>query len=170
MKNLRESTSNSKVKAYHREFYRPENLKVIITGQIKHEDIFKALEPLEQKIILKGDRGSFERPWQSPVRPLTESKDIKIKYPSNEENNGIFCIGWRGPSAVKEQYILQAVSIFLKYLTEFPTYTLPKEFVEIEDPYASNVYFCNLLRICFVNMCIYRFLSITWKMLNLVFI
>ncbi|XP_971907.2 uncharacterized protein C05D11.1-like [Tribolium castaneum] len=141
MKNLRESTTNDKVKNYHKEFYRPENLKVIITGQIKHEEVFKALETLERKILTKGERGDFKRPWQSPVPSLQESKDLIIKYPTDEENNGVFCIGWRGPSAVTEQYMLTAVCIFLKYLTEFSTYTLPKEFIEIDDPYASNISF-----------------------------
>jgi Zn-dependent M16 (insulinase) family peptidase len=141
MKNLRESTTNSKVREYHKQFYRPENLKIIITGQIKHEDVFQALESLEQKILLKGEMGEFQRPWQSPVPPLVESKDLLIKYPTDEESNGVFCIGWRGPSAVTEQYMLTAACIFLKYLTEFSTYTLPKEFIEIDDPYASNISF-----------------------------
>ncbi|RZC37564.1 C05D11.1-like, partial [Asbolus verrucosus] len=141
MKNLRESTDNFKVREYHRQFYRPENLKVIITGQIKHDEIFKALESLEQKILAKGNCEQFQRPWQNPVPPLPESRDLVIKYPTDEESNGVFCIGWRGPSAVTEQYTLAAVCIFLKYLTEFSTYTLPKEFIEIEDPYASNISF-----------------------------
>lgn len=53
MKNLRESTTNTKVRNYHKEFYRPENLKVIITGQVKSEDVFKSLEKLEDKIVSK---------------------------------------------------------------------------------------------------------------------
>lgn len=139
MKNLRESTTNLKVRQYHKDFYRPENLKIIITGKICHEDVFRALERLEKQILSKGERTKFERPWQTPVASLPETKDLIVKYPTDEENNGIFCIGWRGPSAVSEQYLLTAVCIFLKYLTEFSTYTLPKEFVEIDDPYASNV-------------------------------
>lgn len=53
LKNLRESTNNEKVRQYHKEFYRPENLTVLITGQVKHADVFKSLQPLEQKIISK---------------------------------------------------------------------------------------------------------------------
>lgn len=41
------------VRNYHKEFYRPENLKIIITGQVKPEDVFKALAPLEDKILTK---------------------------------------------------------------------------------------------------------------------
>ena len=35
MKNLRESTSHAKVVQYHRDFYRPENLGLVITGQVR---------------------------------------------------------------------------------------------------------------------------------------
>lgn len=53
MKNLRESTSSTKVRNYHKEYYRPENLKVIITGQVKPADVFRSLEKLENKIESK---------------------------------------------------------------------------------------------------------------------
>lgn len=41
------------MRAYHKQFYRPENLKIIIVGQISPIDVFKALEPLEQQILSK---------------------------------------------------------------------------------------------------------------------
>ncbi|KAF7269964.1 hypothetical protein GWI33_017052 [Rhynchophorus ferrugineus] len=139
MKNLRESTSNSKVKAYHKEFYRPENLKIIITGKINPHDVFKALEPLEYQILSKGERGPFQRPWQSQVPPLDSSKDLVIKYPSDDEDNGLFAIAWRGPSCVKDLYTVTACSLLLKYFTENAVSPLPKAFIEIDDPYASKV-------------------------------
>ncbi|KAG5896523.1 hypothetical protein JTB14_020496 [Gonioctena quinquepunctata] len=140
MKNLRESTNNTKVRNYHKEFYRPENLKIIITGQVKPHEVFKALEKLEEKIISKGVTEPFQRPWQNPVPPLSEgSKDLVIKYPTDDETNGLFCIAWRGASSVKDLYSVTATILLLKYLTEFSVSPLPKEFVEIEDPYASGV-------------------------------
>lgn len=139
MKNLRESTSNEKIKNYHKEFYRPENLKIIITGRVEHETIFKSLSKLEEKIISKGDLGPFQRPWQSPVSPLESSTDIEIKYPADDESNGLFCIAWRGASTVKDQYTVTATSLMLKYLSEFSVSPLQKEMVEIEDPYASEI-------------------------------
>lgn len=48
---MQESTNNTKVKEYHKQFYRPENLFVIITGNVNHVDVFKALKPVEDKII-----------------------------------------------------------------------------------------------------------------------
>ncbi|KAF5295450.1 hypothetical protein FQA39_LY13111 [Lamprigera yunnana] len=139
MKNLRESTTNDKVKKYHKEFYRPENLKLIITGRVKPEDVFKALEPVESKIVAKGDRGNFVIPWQTPCPPVEKSEDIIIKYSSDDETTGMFCVAWRGPSTVNDLYELNACITLLKYLTDFSVAPLQKEFVEIEDPYASLV-------------------------------
>ncbi|KAJ8679467.1 hypothetical protein QAD02_015254 [Eretmocerus hayati] len=139
LKNLRESTTNEKVRKYHKEFYRPENLCIIITGKVKHADVFKALQPIEEKIMAKGDRGPFQRPWQSKVPPFEKSVELTIQYPCNDEDNGIVNIAWRGPSAVTECADLLACSILLKYLTDTSASLLQQEFVEIEDPYASDV-------------------------------
>ena len=38
---------------YHKEFYRPENLCLIITGQVEPEQVFAALQPFEEKILAK---------------------------------------------------------------------------------------------------------------------
>lgn len=53
LKDLRESTTIEKVRQYHRDFYRPENLTIVIAGQVKHADIFKALQSIEKKIMSK---------------------------------------------------------------------------------------------------------------------
>ncbi|CAD6227691.1 GSCOCG00001371001-RA-CDS [Cotesia congregata] len=139
MQNLRESTNNEKVKEFHRQFYRPENLTIIITGQIQHAEVFKALRPLEEKILSKGSRGPFERPWHEPIPPFTESVVNDILYPCDDEDNGIVSVGWRGPSGITEVYELTACSLLLKYLTDNSVSPIQKEFVEIDDPYCCNV-------------------------------
>ncbi|KAL2723884.1 uncharacterized protein V1478_008397 [Vespula squamosa] len=139
LKNLRESTSNEKVRKYHKDFYRPENLTIIIAGQVNHDKVFKVLQPVEQMILSKGSRGPFERPWQSLVPPFTESVDIDLFYPCDDEDNGIINVGWRGPSCVHEIYDRTGCSLLLKYLTDTPVSPLQKDFVEMKDPYASNV-------------------------------
>lgn len=62
IKNLRESTTNEKVRDYHAAFYRPENITIVITGKVEEADVFKALKPLEEKILSKGDLGTFTKP------------------------------------------------------------------------------------------------------------
>ncbi|XP_053673268.1 uncharacterized protein C05D11.1-like [Anopheles nili] len=159
MSNLRSSTTNEKVRAYHAAFYRPDNLYVIITGQIlNHEDIFKALEPIEEKIVSKGALPPFERPWQTPVAPLEDSTNIKIEYPADEEDCGLVNVSWRGPKATTEHKEITACSVLLRYLTDTSASPIQREFVEIEDPYASRVAYSivensvSLLYISFENV------------------
>ncbi|KAK0087176.1 hypothetical protein PV325_001628 [Microctonus aethiopoides] len=141
LENLRESTTNDKVIAYHREYYRPENLTIIITGQVQHAEVFKTLRPLEEKILSKGNRSPFERPWQSPVPPFTETVVKNITYGCDDEDNGLVSVGWRGPSSVTELYDFTGCSLLLKYLTDNSVSPLQKEFIEIDDPYACSVDF-----------------------------
>lgn len=53
MLNLRTSTSNEKVRSYHHSYYRPDNLSLIVTGQVKPNQLFKAIQPFEDKILSK---------------------------------------------------------------------------------------------------------------------
>ena len=53
MLNLRTSTSNEKVRSYHHSYYRPDNLSLIVTGQVEPEQLFKAIQPFEDKILSK---------------------------------------------------------------------------------------------------------------------
>uniref|UniRef100_A0A182P602 Peptidase M16C associated domain-containing protein n=1 Tax=Anopheles epiroticus TaxID=199890 RepID=A0A182P602_9DIPT len=158
MSNLRTSTTNEKVRAYHAAFYRPDNLYVIITGQIKPDDIFKALEPIEEKIVSKGLLPPFERPWQTAVEPLEESKNFKIEYPADEEDCGLLSVAWRGPKATTEYDTLTACSVLLRYLTDTSASPVQREFVEIDDPFASRVGYSivensvSLLYISFENV------------------
>lgn len=152
MKNLRESTSNEKIRNYHRAFYRPENLHIIITGMVGAEQVFQALEPIEQKIMSKGNRGPFTRPWQTPVPPLQESVDELVLYPSDSEDTGLVLVAWRGPSAVEEISELMSMSVLMEYLTHSSVSPLPKIFVEVDDPLASSVHhscFENSISTCY---------------------
>lgn len=139
MKNLRESTTNEKVKAYHTQFYRPDNLTIVVTGKVLPEDLFRSLEPVENKIISKGQLTPFDRPWQTPIAPLVESKDIKIVYANDEEDCGIVCVGYRGPKATTEHFTLTACCILMRYLSDTSVSPLMREMVEISDPYCSKV-------------------------------
>ncbi|XP_058054864.1 uncharacterized protein C05D11.1-like [Anopheles bellator] len=158
MHNLRTSTTNEKVRAYHATFYRPDNLYVIITGQIKPEDVFAALEPVEQKILSKGALPPFKKPWQTPVAPLAESKNLHINYPADEEDCGLVNIAWRGPKATTEYDTLTACSVLLRYLTDTSASPVQRDFIENENPDASSVSYSilensvSLLYIAFENV------------------
>ena len=53
LRNLRESTTNAKVRAYHKKYYQTQNLYLTITGNIEPEEIFEALDVVERKVVSK---------------------------------------------------------------------------------------------------------------------
>lgn len=76
--NIRTSTTIDKVRAYHKQFYSPNNLTLIITGKIAPERVFESLKPIQEKIRIKPKWDTFERPWQTPVERISKSHDIKV--------------------------------------------------------------------------------------------
>ncbi|XP_037047629.1 uncharacterized protein C05D11.1-like [Bradysia coprophila] len=141
MHNLRTSTTNKKVRQYHADFYRPENLTCIIAGQIDIEEISRALAPLEKKILSKPLKEAFVRPWQTPVASFNESVNKKVEYPADEEDCGLLSIGWRGPKCTTENLKLTSCSVLMRYLSDTSVSPLQREFVEIPDPFASQISF-----------------------------
>ncbi|XP_028410939.1 uncharacterized protein C05D11.1-like [Dendronephthya gigantea] len=140
MENLRTSCSHKKVCDYHHQFYRPENLCLLITGQVKPEDVFERMKSFEEKILSNDKRPTHVRPWQSPVPNLPESKITKIQFPSDDEETGQALIGYRGPKAT-DDYSIEAIKVIMTYLTDSPVATLQQILVECPEPYCSDVSF-----------------------------
>lgn len=141
LKNLRESTTNEKVRKYHKAFYRTENLVLVITGRVEASQVFQALKPVEDTIIVKYKKSQtpFSRPWQSAVPPLMESIDQLIPYPCEEEEKGMVWLAWRGPSCVYQLYETCALMMLMEYLTDTAVSPLQKTYVETTEPLASKV-------------------------------
>lgn len=138
MENLRTSCSHTKVCNYHQQYYRPENLCVIITGQIDPNKVFEAVNPFEEKIIGKKPLAPYVRPWQTPVPPLGESVDKIIPFPTEDEESGSIMLGFRGPSC-EDHYGQAALSVILDYLSDTSIAPLQRELVEIPDPFCSDI-------------------------------
>ena len=51
------TSSNIQVCNYHQQFYRPENLCIIITGQIDPKKVFETVKSFEDKILTKASFG-----------------------------------------------------------------------------------------------------------------
>eukprot|EP00112_Aurelia_sp_Birch-Aquarium-sp1_P017903 Seg42.13_Seg42.8 transcript_id=Seg42.13_Seg42.8/GoldUCD/mRNA.D3Y31 product="putative protein C05D11.1" protein_id=Seg42.13_Seg42.8/GoldUCD/D3Y31 len=137
-KNLRTSCSHEKVCNYHSAYYRPDNLCLVITGQVKADEVLKVVNEYEERILAKGKLPEFTRPWQTPVPQLPDSLERVVQFPTEDESNGMFVIAWRGPH-VQEYYDLAALDILMQYLTDTSAAPLQKELVEIEDPFCSDI-------------------------------
>lgn len=114
-------------------------MTVIIAGMVKIDEVAQALAPLEKRILEKPVKPAFIRPWQTAIKPLAQSENLKIVYPSSEEDCGLVVAAWRGPKCAQENFKLTACSVLLRYLTDTSVSPLQRELVEIDDPFASNV-------------------------------
>ena len=63
--------------SYHQQFYRPENLCVIITGQIDPVKVFQTVKSFEDKILTKARSTAF---LFTEIKNNMIIKIINIKY------------------------------------------------------------------------------------------
>ncbi|BFZ62739.1 hypothetical protein YB2330_003849 [Saitoella coloradoensis] len=136
--------SVQEIREYHASYYVPQNLSLIITGNVDHNALLETLQnTVEQTIIEKGvpDLSTWQRPWvDSPApSPLGESKTATVEFPEEDESMGELMISWLGPSC-NDNLTCTALNILGNYLTESVS-VLEKEFVEIEDPLATDISF-----------------------------
>ncbi len=141
LKNLRESTTIEKVRNYHKAFYRPENTYITVTGPIEPEDIFKALEPVEQKLIKKkSDLPEFVKPFMTKYDDIKKNIDKKIQFPSDDEELGHAAIAWRLPYTLLDNVRkLQALKVLGSYLTFTQASPMMQAMVNVDEPYCTDV-------------------------------
>jgi len=154
LENLRTSTTIEKVRAYHAQFYRPENLILTITGRIDEEQLFKTIRPIEEKILRKRARkelvAEYQRPWQSELKPAGWTEEnpegfqdnhvFQMEYPSDDESRGQVLVGWRlGQHITTDIQMFEAYLLIFKYLTSSKVSPLEDAFVESSDPLATSV-------------------------------
>ncbi|KAJ8726234.1 hypothetical protein PYW07_000932 [Mythimna separata] len=143
MKNLRESTDNTKVRDFHKKFYRAENLTIILTGQIEAQDVFDALTTVEDDIIAKKNSDPQEewvKPWQT-IPPTPNYGELKVQWPADTEDCGQVIFGWRGPLLTEQTAMkdLTACAILLRYLCDTAAAPLQRCLVEREDALAGDI-------------------------------
>jgi Zn-dependent M16 (insulinase) family peptidase len=95
VKNLRDLTVE-KVREYHKQFYRPDNVIVIITGPVNAEKTIDALQTVEEKINTRKNTTPHPQPFTKLAPQLTTSEEKSIQFPSDDEEGGaLVSIGWR---------------------------------------------------------------------------
>lgn len=141
LKNLRESTSHKKVCDYHNKMYRPDNMAIIVAGQIDSDEIIKVLEKFEEKILANNPdlMKLNERPFSGPIDPLTASSIQTVYFPCDEEknSNGIVAIGWRGPRITDLKEVI-AIDLLFSYLTDSTISPVQSYFINNKS-YCSKI-------------------------------
>jgi Zn-dependent M16 (insulinase) family peptidase len=69
---------------------------------------------------------------------LESSQTKTVPFPTDEEDDGVIRICWRGPKA-KDCYNMTAMQILMEYLTDTPVAPLQRDLVEVDDPYCCDV-------------------------------
>lgn len=72
MKNIRTTCSNEKVTAYHKAFYNLNNMMVIVSGKIDHNELLEKVEKFEGGVLAQTPP-NFERPFSRPVPPIEKA-------------------------------------------------------------------------------------------------
>ncbi|KAI8972685.1 Metalloenzyme, LuxS/M16 peptidase-like protein [Pilobolus umbonatus] len=141
MERLRE-LSVDKIRNYHKSYYRPDNLCLIITGKVDQQDLFNALAPVEESIIKKGPLPPLQRPWVSTGDYPDLEKNIEetVLFADEDESMGSIHFAWNGPYS-HEYLTVKELEVLNVYLTDSPVSVLQKEFVEVEDAMCTDVSF-----------------------------
>ena len=137
MKNLRTTCSNEKVCAFHKKYYRPENLNVIICGEIEVQNVFEAVSSVDERLA-KCEYGPYEKPWTGKIELFDSYHSKNIEFPAKDEDNGRVSITWKGPS-LNDLKSLEAHSILWVYMISTSVAPLIKSLVDIPEPYCSSI-------------------------------
>jgi len=144
MHEIRTSLNNEKIRQYHREYYRPDNACLIITGIVDAGEVLNALGEFEQKYLEKNAANPYpkmERPWSTPVSPLTGSASATIRFPSEDESTGTVSVCWRAARFTAENKFVESLArkILWNYLSDSAASPLQVAFVENEDAIAADL-------------------------------
>lgn len=125
---------------YHKAFYRPQNLCLIVAGKVDTEELFHAIAAVERKIVAKRDHVPIGcSPWSSPPPEFAETSVKVVEFPADDESTGTVLVSWRGPHILELQ-AMAASSVLFAYLTEESVSPLQHALVDIPEPYVISSY------------------------------
>lgn len=142
LKNLRTSCSHQKVIDYHRKMYKPDNLAVVVAGQIESHEIIQVLEKFEDKILSKTKPDALrlnERPFSRAITPLSQNIERVVYYPSDQTTSGLVSIAWRGPHITDLKLII-SIDLILYYLTDSSISPLYSHFIS-KKSYCNKIHY-----------------------------
>ncbi|CAE7223586.1 unnamed protein product [Symbiodinium natans] len=141
LKELRELT-NKTVQEYHGAYYRPDNLCVIVTGQVDFKDLCEACRPTVAAITAS-DRiqklPPLERPFSGSVPKPKDQQIVRMEFPAEDETSGgVVELCWPGPAWTDFQKVV-GLKVLLAYLCEDSISPLRKALVETVPPLCGKI-------------------------------
>jgi Zn-dependent M16 (insulinase) family peptidase len=135
-----------RIRQFHKDMYCPQNLCVIIIGEVEEKELLTILDKFEKEHFNTDYQidTKWKRPWvdSENVIPLTESKVATVEFPDRDESTGEVMLAFLGPDCM-DTVSATAVEVMSNYLAGSSVSVLEKALVEIEDPWATSVRFYN---------------------------
>lgn len=121
LSNLRNSCSNEKVRDYHKKYYHLKNMLISVCGKINHEELIKAIEPIEERELPKMPK-NFVRPFSTVIPKLSEDRLAKVVCPADDETKGIVELAWFGPTSSVCKIFGITIQFFFLYSRSYIKY------------------------------------------------
>ncbi|KAK3060347.1 hypothetical protein LTS18_008746, partial [Coniosporium uncinatum] len=142
MEQLRVLTAD-RIREFHHDMYQPKNLRLVLIGEVNHENLLDILEQFEDSIVdvMPPIDSSFKRPWveSKPTPSLQKTIIDTVEFPEEDESSGEILIAFFGPKYM-DQLGNAAMDVLLTYLAGSSVCILENILVEKEQ-LASAVYF-----------------------------
>ncbi|KAF2749468.1 zinc metalloprotease-like protein [Sporormia fimetaria CBS 119925] len=140
--NLRVLTAD-RIRQFHKDMYQPKNLRVVLIGEVDHENLLDLLDKLEDDYVdrVPAYDAPFKRPWVDSAHtpPLKDTVVDTVEFPEEDESTGEIQIAFLGPEA-RDDLAETALNTILTYLAGSSVSVLVNTLVEKEHV-TSMVYF-----------------------------
>ena len=135
MEQLRVLTAD-RIRQFHKEMYQPKNMRLVITGEVRHNELLKIVDDFEASVLedVPAIDAPFKRPWidSEPTPPLKETVVQKVQFPEEDESHGEIMIAFFGPK-YNEHIATSALSVLIQYLSGSSIAVLENTLVEREQ-------------------------------------
>ncbi|KAL4071016.1 Metalloenzyme, LuxS/M16 peptidase-like protein [Scleroderma citrinum] len=154
------------IRKYHGMYYVPHNLSLIVTGKLSrgtHSLLSVVQDKVEPTIIAHGqNHGPRPKGWRRPFletasanrEPIKQTVKKVVEFPEKDESQGEVLMTFNGPPPTNF-LDRKALDILSTYLTSSPVAPLNREYIEIESPLCSDIYFGEDIRATMVDLPIY---------------
>ncbi|RKP09576.1 hypothetical protein THASP1DRAFT_2677, partial [Thamnocephalis sphaerospora] len=139
--------SNEQIRRYHRDFYQPSQLTLLLAGSGLDDSMLAAasaaLDAFAPRHAVQSTDMDIERPLAlcADYRTLTKPVNTRtVRFASVEEDVGEIGYGWHAP-ALSDVKTCVALQVLLRYFQETAASPLRQRFVERTQPWAAFVWY-----------------------------
>ncbi|KAF8592090.1 hypothetical protein K439DRAFT_1401667 [Ramaria rubella] len=155
------SLTVQQIRDYHRTYYVPYNLCLIIAGKVSTLSLLNVLQDQVEHSIMSHEHSRpahWRRPFvETPTanrKPLLQTRSETVEFPEKDESAGELTMAFAG-SAPNDYLTAKALEILASYLTSSPVAPLNKEFVEIVSPLCTGISIYENTRVTFCDLELY---------------